>query len=385
MLTNLRRTAAAVALVTVAALGLAAPAVAAPVFSLPQPTGPFAVGRDVLHLVDRSRHDPWVPAEPRELMVSMYYPATGSFGARDPYLTAEESRLFLEDRQLAGVVDAQALAATRTHTRAAAPARPGRYPLVVLSPGFTLHRHTQSVLAEELAGHGYIVASVDHAYESAGTAFPGGRTLTCVACEVAAVADVAGNRAADISFVLDRLTAAKPAWRRAARIDSGRIGVAGHSIGGNAAATTMAADRRVRAGVNMDGTFFSDVPVTGLGGRPFLMLGKPSHSPGGTDTSWDRAWQRLDGWKRWLTVTGTAHLDFSDIAVLAEQAGLPDPESPLSGARTASLMRAYVLAFFEQHLRGVPQRLLDGPVAENPEVVFAGGDSAHLARGRSRA
>lgn len=43
---------------------------------LPRPTGRHAVGRDTLHLVDRSRTDPWVPqAGARELMVSMYFPA----------------------------------------------------------------------------------------------------------------------------------------------------------------------------------------------------------------------------------------------------------------------------------------------------------------------
>ncbi|MGW7821814.1 hypothetical protein ACWGLF_27680 [Streptomyces puniciscabiei] len=44
--------------------------------ALPSPTGPHAVGRDILHLVDQHRPDPWVPsAGPRQLMVSMYYPA----------------------------------------------------------------------------------------------------------------------------------------------------------------------------------------------------------------------------------------------------------------------------------------------------------------------
>jgi hypothetical protein len=54
---------------------------------------------------------------------------------------------------------------------------------VVLSPGFTLNRATLTTLAEDLASKGYVVALVDHAYESFGTTFPGGRTLTCVACE----------------------------------------------------------------------------------------------------------------------------------------------------------------------------------------------------------
>ncbi|MEU8236548.1 hypothetical protein AB0C12_43745 [Actinoplanes sp. NPDC048967] len=374
-----RRAAATVVLTVAAAAVALAPSVSSAAdtaFTLPRPSGPYAVGRDVLHLVDRSRPDPWVPAGPRELMVSMYYPAVAHSGRPAQYLTTTEARLFLEDRDLDGIVAPEALSDTRTAARAGAEPRRGRYPLVVLSPGFTLHRHTLTHLAEELTSRGYVVAAVDHAYESPGTAFPGGRILTCTACTSLegqgreGYARVATGRAKDISFVLDRLTGARPAWRHGALINRARIGMAGHSIGGNAASATMAADPRVRAGINMDGTFFAPVPADGLDGRPFLLLGTPDHLPGGTDDTWDRTWRRLDGWKRWLTVTGVGHLDFSDTVVLADQAGLPDTGSPLPGDRTARIVRDYVTAFFDRHLRGAPRPLLDGPTPHNPEVVF---------------
>src|SRR5687767_4730835 len=122
----------AVATVAVSATALAAPvlsaqsAAAAPVamaaavtaqsnttsprFALPRPTGPLAIGREVLHLVDRARPDPWVPTNPRELMVSMYYPALARPGRTAPYLTTAEARLFVEDRELSGVVRPEKLA-----------------------------------------------------------------------------------------------------------------------------------------------------------------------------------------------------------------------------------------------------------------------------------
>ena len=41
--------------------------------ALAEPSGPFLVGRSRLHLTDRSRVDPWVPAAGhRELMVSVW-------------------------------------------------------------------------------------------------------------------------------------------------------------------------------------------------------------------------------------------------------------------------------------------------------------------------
>lgn len=42
--------------------------------------------------------------------------------------------------------------------------------------------------------------------------------------------------------------------------------MAGHSIGGASAATTMAGDQRVRAGANMDGSFMEPFPAEGLDG-----------------------------------------------------------------------------------------------------------------------
>ncbi|GID59974.1 lipase [Actinoplanes couchii] len=344
---------------------------AAALIVLPAPTGDLPVGREVLHLTDRGREDPWVPGTARELMVSMYYPAKTSAGRPARYLTPVEAQLFIDDRGVGEYVDAATLSGTRSSARESAPPRAGRYPLVVLSPGFTLHRHTQTHLAEELASNGFVVASIDHAYESSGTAFPGGRTLECTACEVLEEGEipfpaVSRNRGRDVSFVLDEL--AKGRWARL--IDRTRIGMAGHSIGGSGTASAMMADPRVRAGVNMDGTFFEPLPETGLNGRPFLMLGTTEHAPGGRDTSWDTTWARLDGWKRWLSVTGTGHLSFCDTPVIAEQAGIPSGVTPLPADRTVHLVREYVTAFFDQHLRGHHQAVLDGPTPANPEVLF---------------
>ncbi|MFI6729153.1 alpha/beta hydrolase [Streptomyces atratus] len=357
----------------------AAHAVTGPSLEVPRPTGPYAAGRDTLHLTDRSRPDPWVPAAgARQLMVSVHYPARpGSGTTTAPYMTTDEARLMLASRGLEDVVPATTVSATLTHARLAARPAPGRFPLVVLSPGFGTPRSTLTGLAEDLASRGYVVATVDHAYESTGTTFPGGRLLTCVACERtegtgrAGLAAVSKGRAADLSFVLDRLTGRHPAWRHARMIDPDRIGMAGHSIGGNATASTMAADHRVRAGVDMDGTFFDPVPAGGLDGRPFLMLGTAAdHHPGGEDESWDEGWARLDGWKRWLTVTGSGHFTFTDVPALGGQLGMVDPEAPLSGERSMRITRDYVAAFFDLHLRGTPQPLLDGPTPDNPEVGF---------------
>ncbi|MGW2227056.1 alpha/beta hydrolase family protein [Streptomyces formicae] len=342
---------------------------------LPRPTGPFAVGRDTLHLVDTSRPDPWVPsAGARELMTSVYYPARHGGGRPTAYTSEAEARLLLEAGGLDKQISATAYSATRTFARAGARPASGRFPLVVLSPGFTAPRATLTHLAEDLASRGFVVATVDHAYESVGTAFPGGRILTCAACGPAEEPGmgkvVTEGRAKDLSYVIDRLTGREAAWRHSGMIDTGRIGAGGHSIGGAAALAVMSTDPRVRAGMNMDGHFHTE-PV-GLGKRPFLMLGSElDHTPGkGDGENWDSTWNGLNGWKRWLTVQGSGHFTFTDVPVLTGQAGVVDPAVPLSGERSEQITRAYIGAFFEQELRDRPQPLLDGPSPAHPEVGF---------------
>ncbi|MFD4240913.1 alpha/beta hydrolase family protein [Streptomyces sp. NPDC058525] len=346
--------------------------------ALPRPTGPSPVGSSVLHLVDRSRPDPWMPeAHGRELMVTLHYPAarTGGAGRTTPYATTAETQALIDGYGLGEAISAAELSAMRTYARKDARPAPGRYPLVVLSPGFTVSRYTLTALAEGLASRGYVVASVDHAYESLGIQTPDGRLLTCAACGPISEGQVpeskiTAGRARDVSYVVDRLTGRHPVWKYAETIDRRRIGMAGHSIGGAAAATAMLADERIRAGINMDGSFHDTLPEEGLGGRPFMLLGTDDdmHRPGGTDHTWDEAWERFGGWKRWLTLAGSDHFTFTDGAVILDHFGVP--RSPLPADRALVLTRAYVAAFFDRHLKGTAQPLLDGPSPANPEMVF---------------
>ena len=343
---------------------------------LPEPSGPYPAGTASVWLTDTSRPDPWVPGvHTRELMVSLWYPAVLSDGRRARYMTPAESELQLTSRGITGIPpDTLSTVRTNAVSDARPTGRPRSLPLVVLSPGFTNSRSTLTALAEDLASHGYVVAGIDHTYESHATAFPDGRVTTCLAREAPRQdrkEEVAAGRAADVCFVLDELTGAHPAWPGAGLIDPLRMAMAGHSAGGAAAIAAMLADSRIRAGIDMDGATCARIPPSGLS-RPFLFLGKQSnYTPGGEGavTTWERDWELLTGWKRWLLVAGAMHASFTDLALLADQTGI-DIGAGLPGARSLDITRAYVRAFFDQHLRGRPQALLDQPSPRYPEVTF---------------
>jgi predicted dienelactone hydrolase len=358
---------------------------------LPEPTGPYPAGTASVWLTDTSRPDPWVSGvNARELMVSLWYPAVPSDGPRAPYLTPAESELQLTSRGITGVAP-DTLGTVETN--AVSDARPAgsahSRPFVVLSPGFTNSRSALTALAEDLASHGYVVAGIDHAHESYATAFPDGRVATCLARAARSRDEdfqerLMAGRAADVSFVIDELIGAHPACPGAGLIDPSAMAMAGHSAGGAATIAAMLADPRIRAGIDMDGSTAAPIPVDGLA-RPFLFLGRASHyTPGsrGAITSlrdwkllrsavitWERDWECLTGWKRWLVVAGAVHASFTDLTLLADQVGI-DIGAGLSGARSLDITRAYVRAFFDQHLRGRPQALLDRPSPRYPEVTF---------------
>ncbi|MFY1701175.1 MULTISPECIES: alpha/beta hydrolase family protein [Micromonospora] len=361
----------AVLLLTLVVL-LPAGAVAAPPATtsglhLPPPTGRHPVGTTWLHLTDRERPDQWRPELPRELMVTIWYPALRTAEPPAPYTTAEVSARVLAATGLP--VPPDLLTTVRTNSRRDAPVRPGHWPLVLLSPGFTLSRESLTGLAEELASRGYVVAGVDHPYEAYGIEFPDGRVIGCQVCDewgTGTPARVVEGRAADLAFLLDQLTGVRPAWPGARFVDHRRIAVAGHSIGGASAVHTLRTDRRVDAAAVLDGTLFVPVPP-GTVDRPVLLVGAervPDHS-------WVRDWPGLAGWKRWLTVTGTGHMSFTDRPVLGAQLG-QDP-GPLSGERQLLITRTYLTAFVDRHLRDRPVPLLDGPSPRFPEVLFTPG------------
>ncbi|MFD1931188.1 alpha/beta hydrolase family protein [Nonomuraea mangrovi] len=343
--------------------------------SLPKPSGSQPVGITSLHLTDTARPDPWDPgARARDLMVSLWYPATKTSGRPEPYMSIKESELTLKGAGVTGV-PSDLLARTSTHAVSDAPpaGKARELPLVVLSPGFEKTLSSLTGLAEDLASRGYVVAAISHTHENLATVFPDGRVATCTACQVEPHDQsfwdkVGATRADDVSFVLDELTGPRPRWEGSRLIDPAKIAMVGHSAGGASSVAALLKDPRIKAGMNIDGLAIVPVPTSGLG-KPFLFLGaQATRTPGSQEAaSWETAWQHLTGWKRWLVVVGTEHASFTDTALLGEQAGL-DTGATLPAARSMEITRAYVAAFLDLHLRGTPQPLLDQASASYPEV-----------------
>jgi dienelactone hydrolase len=358
--------------------------------TLPAPTGPHALGTVSLHLVDRARVDPWQESCPaRELMVQLWYPARATHGHPPaPWMSPGAGTVFEQEQGIPSGV----LLLPATHAHLAAPVDGGRCgrPVVLYSPGLHSDRSLGTVLIEELASQGYLVVAIDHTYDADQVEFPGGRVETFAITgdiDDALIAKALAVRTADTRFVLDQLTALDAghntdAERRplppslAGAFDLSRIGMLGHSLGGATAAAAIRADRRLRAGVNLDGSLLP--PVTAGTDRPFLLFGSDP-GPGPEDPSWDQFWASQYGWKRELALIGSTHASFTDLETLLPQAapilGLTPSQvtqaiGTLEPHRAIHAQRDYVRAFFDLHLRHLDNHLLQRPSSRYPQVRF---------------
>lgn len=342
------------------------------------PTGPRTVGTTTLHLTDESRADIWHPdAAVRELMVTVWYPAARPTGHRADYMTPAESAATVESLGLDFPDDT--FSEIRTHSFTDAPVRAtrGGWPMVLLSPGAGNSRTTLTTLAEDLASHGYVAVGVDHAYEAGPVEFPGGRVLGCDACAQDRWPEGTRNRAADVSFVIDELTGPDAVWPGGRRVDTDRIGMAGHSAGGSAAAEVLRTDDRVGAGLNFDGPYYAPALEEGVEGPLGLIAGEPQ--PFGD--SQEAMWPRQTGWRQWLVLTGSAHSSATDRGVLVDRLGLRDqiPAEDIANQygtgdpeHLLRIVREYTTAFFTQHLRGSDQPVVRDPSGVHPELVVIG-------------
>jgi predicted dienelactone hydrolase len=393
--------------VAAAGLVLAGPAIAVAEpagFELPEPNGPYPVGTTELHLVDHDRADPWVAGATRELMVSVWYPAQPGEQPRAPYLLPGAAAAF--DHQTSpslGIAPGQIDFGVATHAGIGAAARPraGGWPVVLYSPGATMPRSLGTALVEQLAAEGYVVVTIDHTHEAPAVDFPGGRVeprqLPVSSPEV--LKKMIATRVQDTTFVLDELETLAAGGNPDAEqrrlpaglgraLDLSEIGMFGHSAGGFTTGETMVTDRRIDAGADLDGSLgyalsagdFGTVAEQGLD-RPFLLMSAGDHGSS-SDPSWQAFLRNQRGWKLDLHVPAGEHFTFTDIqATLPQLAGKLD----IAGERVAAAIgtvdptrivaseRAYLTAFFDQHLRHRPQCLLNGPSPEHPDVEFVAG------------
>jgi dienelactone hydrolase len=366
-------------------------------------TGPHGVGNRRLFLTDASRTDPITGSGQRKVSVTAWYP-TPSTGPVAKYLSNVDS--YDETMALAlvnglenagcskqwwtgaikcggffGNVDPNTTMFgnirardTRAVKDAAVSTDLGALPVVVFSPGFGIPGNHASILAQELASHGYLVLTLSHTYESIVTELSTG----VVAQNGGAVSNqwqkVLTARLGDVNFVINQLGTLPNGIGNQA--DLSKVACAGHSYGGYAALEQAYHDPRVKAVVNLDGTAGYDgtenhaqingvqVPVMLLSGD--IDLGD-NYLVGGEHASWAAYRNTAHGPLHLLEVAGAKHFAFTDIGLLTVKTA--ELNGSINPARAMSLHTTFTRVFLDQYLKGIPTTLLDGTDPNWPEVT----------------
>ncbi len=411
----INRVAAGVLLAVLASAG--APAAQAPSVRLPPPTGAFAVGVLDFEFVDNS-YPSRRPSDRagRRLMARVWYPAAEVSGQPRKYMEGREfdviARPMLE--ALSPVIQDptlfDALAAATTHSYEGAPVAHGDpFPALVFSHGGLSYVSQNMVLMEDLASHGYVVFSVAHPGGSSGVLFPDGKSVSYdqdwrdAVMGAAAAPDPEGRNSPEVGkrhgavvrsvddgglgpwatrwrddmiALVDFLESDRPARSPLAlilaRTALGDLGYFGMSYGAAAAVSAAHVDQRARVAINFDGThWLSDV------------LGKDVRTPLLVLTSEDPASYSNEFFFEPLTTMGTredivriklqpeaTHMELSDLMFLPATAREALPGAGrVDGARLSDTVNAFVRAFFDHYLKGVPNGYPESALTEFPEVT----------------
>lgn len=403
----------AVAMMLVASAGLM---YAFPVFELPGPTGALKVGTQTFHFVDTNRKETFGEGRDgkRELMVQVWYPAQAGTGKYAPFIQDTEILPYMAANYGLPGFTFQHLKYVSSHAYRGAEVSTAQtsYPLILANPGNGSSRFLHTSQAENLASHGYIVAVIDHTYNTFATEFPDGQITTSTSDNLFSpehdYRTESGNRdklgkvlTDDVTFTLDQfelIQSGKIPSHLKGRIDLDHVGIFGHSIGG-ATAYDASYDPRIAAGIDMDGGLYRLRDREGLR-KPFLFINSESEFERlklvmdnhiyteaelkrmGNTREWmdqvtqdkklelERMRETVPSGGQFLYIDRTEHLNFTDVQFISPIFKLLGITGRIAPERADTVINAYMLDFFDKYLKNRGGALMKGPDSRYPEVKF---------------
>ena len=356
-----------------------------PLENVAKPTGEYQVGTQVIHMVDNDR-SAWYGQEsnnPREIMVRIWYPAQPQEGdLKAPYVYNEK---LIGDMVSEGFGIPKYLMKNLSNINGNSwsEAQPvnEKFPVIIFSHGIGGLKTQNTTQMEEMASHGYVVFSCDHAYDAGVSIFPGERIIlgkTAIPDDLTkeekwnmrrAQLDY---RAADIQFMLDEMAQGNflsVALKNS--LDLEHIGVFGHSFGGGASVVVAATDERIDACFGLD-AWFLPVPSNVLNSdlkKPFIHLGQVRWKEEDNYLKLDTLAANNSALSLRLDVQGATHYDFTDFSQfskLTKRYGSGEIAPP----RIRKITNSVVREFFDQYLKNGPALVVETYEKLYPEVII---------------
>ena len=320
-------------------------------------SGQYQVGESSAILIDSSRTDPFEQdGSFREVPVHFYYPADAAGGER--------------------------------------------FPLVVFSHGAFGYYQSNTSTYMELASNGYVVAALDHPHHAFFTRDTEGKTVLADMdfistamnlnsmddreVQYALYRDWMALRTADMNFAVDEIKtaaqtgAADESWYISEKeggaiqtvlgiIDTTRIGLMGHSMGG-ATAVELGRERSdINAVIDLDGTMLGE--YVGVENGEMLVRDDPYTVPVLDLNNWESynnneeyiargfpypnvevVGHAADGFS--VGIRDSRHMDFTDLPLLSPFLGKMLGSGERSTEETMTIVNSLVLSFFNCYLKG---------------------------------
>ncbi|KAI9779835.1 MAG: hypothetical protein M1839_007148 [Geoglossum umbratile] len=205
----------------------------------------------------------------------------------------------------------------------------GPLPVISFSLGGGTFRESHTIALGNLASEGYFCVSIGHTYDT-DVDFPDGEVVYRMMWTDDEEDIMLRVRAQDAVFALQLLADAAFAGRIPGlgpqSLQTSRVGMFGHSMGGTTTLEAMQLDTRIVGGVNIDGNFEGPQMTIGTD-RPFLVVtAMDDQDPG--YMSIEKTWLRLTGWKTELHIAGAAYMSFCDDATCYQMLNAIDAIDP---------------------------------------------------------
>jgi len=347
-----------------------------PVFQLPTPSGEYGIGTVTFELTDDNRNETFTEPsnDHRRILIKAWYPSDDVAGyAMAPYVDSiEQFSTGIQQSWGFPTIMTSHFALIRTHSYVNAPLSLDEpsYPVLIFSHGYGGLIMQDTVLMEELASNGYIVFSISHCYEAAVTSFPDGSVIYEASEEMYAnISNSLQIWANDTVFLVDQLEIADnpdiPSILHDG-MDLTLIGAFGHSFGGTTAEEVALTDPRIDVGISFDSPHGEKAKTLNMT-KPFMLMFGPSYgNPEMNDPVYLNSTSTCYG----LYINGTMHHNFADENIWSPMLRNFGLLGSIDGYRMLQILNDYVLAFFDEQLKGVDSTLLDGPSTIYPEVMF---------------
>lgn len=369
---------------------------------LTKPQGAFSIGRKFFYWTDESRAETITDDanDKRKIFVQLWYPSN-KVGKIPADYYPDFTEIYGADKK----DDARNTTRTYAFTDAKLAKSKTKFPVILFSPGLGSSPFGYTAIIENLVSRGYVVAAINHPYDSGDFKFSDGQIVrfNSEKWDREISKDYTAEQrkqffderrldwGKDISFVANQLQKLEKSFKDA--LDVQNLGLFGHSFGGQATSIACASDARFKACANLDGMAQGNVVLPNEKGeylkQPFLFFTKAAEV---TDTelkimSLTRAEYRVRESQRLRTrwkpsfksrlaeldsgayvalYPGVKHSSFSDSILLYTKS-----DDPLFADRLtiAANINDYITAFFDKFLLKKSATLLDSANNARPPVI----------------